>query len=58
MTPKPFAMIGTELAAHAAKMIENKGISQIIVTHENGGYIGMVHLHDLVREGVTQTTTK
>ena len=58
MTPKPFAMIGTELAANAAKMIDNKGISQVIVTHENGGYIGMVHLHDLVREGVTQTTTK
>ena len=57
MTPKPFAMLGTELAAHAAKMIEDKGISQVIVTNENGGYTGMVHLHDLVREGITQVTT-
>jgi len=58
MTPKPFAIVGTELAAHAAKMIEEKGISQVIVTHENGEYTGMVHLHDLVREGITQLKTK
>ena len=59
MTPKPFAMFGTELAAHAAKMIEEQGISQVIVTNENGGYTGMVHLHDLIREGIiTQLTTK
>ena len=59
MTPKPFAMFGTELAAHAAKMIEEQGISQVIVTNENGGYTGMVHLHDLIREGIiTQVTTK
>ena len=58
MTPKPFAIVGTELAAHAAKMIEEKGISQVIVTNENGDYTGMVHLHDLVREGITQLKTK
>lgn len=59
MTPKPIAMFGTELAAHAAKMIEEQGISQVIVTNENGGYTGMVHLHDLIREGIiTQVTTK
>jgi len=59
MTPKPFAMFGTELAAHAAKMIEEQGISQVIVTNENGGYTGMVHLHDLIREGIiTQVITK
>ena len=58
MTPKPFAIVGTELAAHAAKMIEEKGISQVIVTNENGDYTGMVHLHDLVREGITQIKTK
>ena len=58
MTQKPFAIEGTELAAHAAKMIEEKGISQVIVTNENGDYTGMVHLHDLVREGITQLKTK
>jgi len=58
MTPKPFAIVGAELAAHAAKMMEEKGISQVIVTNENGDYTGMVHLHDLVREGITQVKTK
>lgn len=58
MTPKPLTIVGTELAAHAAKMIEEKGISQVIVTNENGDYTGMVHLHDLVREGITQLKTK
>ena len=54
MTQNPFTIVGTELAAHAANIIEEKGISQVIVTNENGDYTGMVHLHDIIREGITQ----
>jgi len=42
---------GSELAANAALYMRDLKISQLIVT-ENGQYIGMVHLHDLNREGI------
>jgi len=58
MTPNPLSLLGSELAANAARHIQEKGISQVIVTDENGTYIGMVHLHDLVREGITQVKNK
>jgi arabinose-5-phosphate isomerase len=58
MTPNPLSLLGNELAVNAARLIQEKGISQIIVTDENGAYTGMVHLHDLVREGITQVKNK
>ena len=42
---------GSELAATAAGMMRELKISQLIVT-ENNDYIGMVHIHDLNREGI------
>ena len=58
MTSNPLTIAGAELAANAATVIEEKGITQIIVTNEKGDYTGMVHLHDLVREGITQVKNK
>jgi arabinose-5-phosphate isomerase len=42
---------GSHLAVHAFQIMEEHAISQIIVTHE-GAYTGMVHLHDLIKEGI------
>lgn len=39
------------LAADAAEMMAEKKISQLIIT-DNEDYAGMVHLHDLSREGI------
>jgi arabinose-5-phosphate isomerase len=39
------------LAHHAAKHMQETGISQVIVTR-NGKYAGMVHVHDCMREGL------
>jgi arabinose-5-phosphate isomerase len=39
------------LAVEALSTLRSKNISQIIVT-KNGNYEGMVHLHDLIREGL------
>jgi arabinose-5-phosphate isomerase len=58
MTPNPLSLLGKELAVNAARLIQEKGISQVIVTDENGAYTGMVHIHDLVREGITQVKNK
>ncbi|PCJ80728.1 MAG: D-arabinose 5-phosphate isomerase [Bacteroidetes bacterium] len=58
MSSEPLTVNGSELAAQVAGVFQEKGISQIIVTDEMGKYSGMVHLHDLVKEGIIQVTTK
>lgn len=41
----------SELAIQALELMRNNDITQLLVTG-GGGYAGMVHLHDLVREGL------
>ena len=53
MHHNPLIKSHKELASHAASAIQDLGISQVIVTTEDNDYLGLVHLHDLVREGVT-----
>lgn len=40
-----------ELAVHALELMRKNDITQLIVTRD-GDYAGMVHLHDLIREGL------
>ncbi len=42
---------GNELATNAAVLMRGLKISQLVVT-ENDEYMGMVHIHDLNREGI------
>ncbi len=51
MTKMPKSIDSNELAIKALRIIEQHNITQILVTHNNK-YAGMVHLHDLIREGV------
>jgi arabinose-5-phosphate isomerase len=51
MTLHPKTIESTELAVDALDLMRKKNISQLIVT-ENNRYAGIVHLHDLVREGI------
>lgn len=39
------------MAVDAMEMMEENGISQLLV-EENGIYAGVVHLHDLIKEGI------
>jgi arabinose-5-phosphate isomerase len=41
----------SELAVNALEQIRNNNITQMIVT-ENGKYAGVIHMHDLLREGL------
>ena len=52
MNSTPLSLNKTELAAKAARLIKERNISQILVLNEEGGYVGMVHIHDLVKEGL------
>ena len=47
----PKSIVAEELAVQALELMREKDITQLIVT-ENGAYAGMIHLHDLVREGL------
>jgi len=51
MTANPKTIKSTTLAKVALAMMSAKGITQIIVTKDDI-YLGMVHLHDLIKEGL------
>jgi arabinose-5-phosphate isomerase len=51
MSPLPKTISPNALAAQALEEMRTHDISQLIVA-ENGQYRGIVHLHDLIREGI------
>jgi arabinose-5-phosphate isomerase len=51
MSLSPKSINADSLAAEALEMMREKNISQLLVL-ENGRYAGIVHLHDLIREGI------
>ena len=51
MTPSPKTIGPDELAVDALELLRRHEISQLAVT-DQGRYLGIVHLHDLVREGL------
>lgn len=51
MTPNPKTIKPDAMAVDAKELMENFGISQLLV-EDNGVYYGVVHLHDLVKEGI------
>src|SRR6056297_3467117 len=51
MSPNPKTIPEGELAINAFNLMENNNITQVIVM-ENNVYKGMVHLHDILKEGI------
>ena len=51
LSTNPRTVDQNELAVVALEMIRKNNITQIVVTND-GKYAGMVHLHDLIREGL------
>lgn len=51
MSKHPKTMDEEELAVEALLLLESNSINQVIVTRD-GKYLGIVHLHDLLREGI------
>ncbi|MCG8411145.1 MAG: KpsF/GutQ family sugar-phosphate isomerase [Bacteroidales bacterium] len=52
MSENPKTISKNELAINAFQLMEKNNITQLIVTNEENKYIGMVHLHDILREGI------
>ncbi|QHI35207.1 Arabinose 5-phosphate isomerase KdsD [Kordia antarctica] len=51
MSSNPKRIANDAMAVEALEIMENNGISQLMVEDE-GRYAGIVHLHDLVKEGI------
>jgi arabinose-5-phosphate isomerase len=53
MTKSPKTIANSAMAIDALDLLETYDITQLI-SHENGKYAGVVHLHNLVKEGIIQ----
>jgi arabinose-5-phosphate isomerase len=51
MSVNPKSIDKNELAIHAYNKMESHKITQLIVTN-NKKYVGMIHLHDILKEGI------
>lgn len=51
MTTSPKTIENNELAVNALDLMRKKNITQLIVT-SNKKYTGIIHLHDIIREGI------
>ena len=52
MTTKPLSILPQEMAVKALSSMRQKSITQLIVADEQDQYLGVIHLHDLIREGL------
>lgn len=51
MSAHPITVLPDTMAAEAFDLMRQRSITQVIVA-EQGHYLGMVHIHDLIREGL------
>ncbi len=51
MTIKPLTINKDQLAVSALKIMKEKNITQLLVT-DNKKYFGVIHLHDILKEGI------
>jgi arabinose-5-phosphate isomerase len=52
MSRNPKTILRDALAAKALEIMRRNSITQLIVVDEDNVYLGVVHLHDIIREGV------
>lgn len=52
MSTSPKTISSDELAVNALKIMKENNITQIVVVDKKGLYNGIIHLHDLLKEGI------
>jgi arabinose-5-phosphate isomerase len=52
MSKKPITVLQEESAIEALKIIENYNITQLVVRNEAGEFEGVLHVHDIIDEGL------
>ena len=51
MNPHPKTITPDAMATEAFQIMNNNSITQLLVENQ-GNYIGIIHLHDLLKEGI------
>ena len=51
MSPNPKTVQNSAMAIEAKEILEEHNISQLLV-EKDGNYAGVVHIHDLIKEGI------
>ena len=54
MGSNPLFIESGTLASKAMQIVKENNITQIIVLDKDGFYSGMIHLHDLIKEGISE----
>ncbi|MCI2228412.1 KpsF/GutQ family sugar-phosphate isomerase [Polaribacter sp. MSW13] len=52
MGNNPKTILESAMAIEALDTLENNNITQILVVDDHHNYVGVVHLHDLIKEGI------
>ncbi len=52
MSPAPKRVTATEYAVKALHMMRQNSITQLIVVDDQDRYLGVLHIHDILREGI------
>ncbi|MGY6647423.1 KpsF/GutQ family sugar-phosphate isomerase [Wenyingzhuangia sp. IMCC45574] len=52
MSSNPKTIHINEMAIKAMDLMEDNSISQLVVVDDNGTYKGIIHIHDLIKEGI------
>ena len=52
MSKNPKTITDNAMAIDALETLEKNDITQILVTNKKHAYVGVVHLHDLIKEGI------
>ncbi|MBP1631023.1 MAG: D-arabinose 5-phosphate isomerase [Bacteroidetes bacterium] len=52
MTKNPKTINKSEFAITALDVMKNHSITQLLVVNDKNKYVGVIHLHDLLREGI------
>ncbi len=52
LSPHPKTIFAETLAIEALELIKNHDLSQLIVVDTQDQFLGFIHLHDLIREGI------
>ena len=52
MSENPKTITESAMAIDALDIMENNNITQVLVVNDTNQYVGVVHLHDILKEGI------
>lgn len=52
MSKNPKTITESAMAIDALDIMENNNITQVLVVNDTNQYVGVVHLHDILKEGI------